>query len=220
MSFILDALKKAEAERQRQTGPTLLEVRVAQPRRRFPTWTIVIGALLAINILLLIAFELRRPPAGAEPAASATPAATAPVAAAPAAVPSAAPAVAATTPAAAARSGTDCRGPAGDPASGRTKHRATATRCNDGGAIKAARRVGSGGGQSGRLRTSGALHRAGGRARLGRQLIRAARASAEPVGRGRRYAGSATGPARVRGAAGGSLRTHQYASRARRGCAA
>ncbi len=34
MSFILDALKKSEAERQRQTGPTLLEVRVTQPRRR------------------------------------------------------------------------------------------------------------------------------------------------------------------------------------------
>ena len=34
MSFILDALKKAEAERQRQTGPTLLEVRVTQPRQQ------------------------------------------------------------------------------------------------------------------------------------------------------------------------------------------
>ena len=83
MSFILDALKKAEAERQRQTGPTLLEVRVAPPRRRFPTWTIVIGALLAINILLLIAFEWRRPPPGADPAASAAPAVLAPVTAAP-----------------------------------------------------------------------------------------------------------------------------------------
>jgi len=83
MSFILDALKKAEAERQRQTGPTLLEVRVAQPRRRFPIWTLVIGALLAINILLLIAFELRRPAPGAEPAANVAPAALAPVTAAP-----------------------------------------------------------------------------------------------------------------------------------------
>jgi general secretion pathway protein B len=94
MSFILDALKKAEAERQRQTGPTLLEVRVAQPRRRFPIWTIVIGALLVINILLLIVFELRRPAPGAEPAASASPPSPAPVTAAPAAAP-AAPAAAA-----------------------------------------------------------------------------------------------------------------------------
>jgi general secretion pathway protein B len=101
MSFILDALKKAEAERQRQTGPTLLEVRVAQPRRRFPIWTIVIGALLAINILLLIAFELRRPPPGAEPAVSASPAPSAALAGAPTvapavAAPASAPAAAAT----------------------------------------------------------------------------------------------------------------------------
>jgi general secretion pathway protein B len=90
MSFILDALKKAEAERQRQTGPTLLEVRVAQPRRRFPTWTIVIGALLAINILLLIAFELHRPATSNEPGVSASPAAPAPATAAPVAAPAAA----------------------------------------------------------------------------------------------------------------------------------
>ena len=86
MSFILEALKKAEAERQRQTGPTLLEVRVTTPRRRFPLWTLIIGALLAVNILLLVIFGLRRP------AASLTPAATAasPVAATPAAPVSAA----------------------------------------------------------------------------------------------------------------------------------
>jgi general secretion pathway protein B len=102
MSFILDALKKAEAERQRQTGPTLLEVRVAQPRRRFPVWTIVIGALLAINILLLIAFELRRPPPGAEPAVSAAPATPAPIATAPTAAPAAPAAAVAAAPTAAA----------------------------------------------------------------------------------------------------------------------
>ena len=61
MSFILDALKKAEAERQRQTGPTLLEVRVTQPRRRFPLWILIISGLLAVNILLLIVFVVRRP---------------------------------------------------------------------------------------------------------------------------------------------------------------
>ena len=41
MSFILDALKKSESERNRQTGPTLLEVRVAPPRSRLPLWAIV-----------------------------------------------------------------------------------------------------------------------------------------------------------------------------------
>jgi len=79
MSLILDALKKSEAERQRQSGPTLLEVRVTQPRRRYPTWVIAVGVLLAVNMLLLLAFVLRRPatPAAAPAAASATPAPTA-----------------------------------------------------------------------------------------------------------------------------------------------
>lgn len=89
MSFILDALKKAEAERQRQTGPTLLEVRVSAPRRRFLLWIIVIGALLGINILLLAVFVLRRPPAiNAPPVAAssaALPATSAPATSAPAA---------------------------------------------------------------------------------------------------------------------------------------
>jgi general secretion pathway protein B len=69
MSLILDALKKSEAERQRQSGPTLLEVRVTQPRRRYPVWVIAVGALLAVNILLLLIFVLRRP-AAPEPAAA------------------------------------------------------------------------------------------------------------------------------------------------------
>ena len=36
MSFILDALKKSESDRQRQTGPALFEVKVAPPKARFP----------------------------------------------------------------------------------------------------------------------------------------------------------------------------------------
>lgn len=113
MSFILDALKKAEAERQRQTGPTLLEVRITPPRRRFPLWMLIIGGLLGVNILLLGFFALRRPVVvAAAPSASATlapaatpapPAAAAPAAVAPAgstpAVPATAAAVAAAAPA-------------------------------------------------------------------------------------------------------------------------
>jgi general secretion pathway protein B len=63
MSLILDALKKSEAERQRQIGPTLLEVRVAKPQRRYPIWALGVGALLLVNMLLLLFFVLRRPPA-------------------------------------------------------------------------------------------------------------------------------------------------------------
>lgn len=95
MSLILDALKKSEAERQRQSGPTLLEVRVTQPRRRYPAWVIAVVALLAVNLLLL-AFVLHRPtgpptegarppPTAAAPAAVA--ASVPPAAAAPSAVP-------------------------------------------------------------------------------------------------------------------------------------
>jgi len=49
MSFILDALKKSERERQRQTNPGLFEMKVAPPRNRFPIWAVVIGALLIVN---------------------------------------------------------------------------------------------------------------------------------------------------------------------------
>lgn len=49
MSFILDALKKSERERQRQTSPALFEVKVAPPRNRFPIWAVVIAVLLVVN---------------------------------------------------------------------------------------------------------------------------------------------------------------------------
>jgi general secretion pathway protein B len=79
MSFILDALKKAEAERQRQRGPTLLELRVAAPRRRWPVWSVLIGMLLVVNIIVVLGTALRprQPP---EPLAAVN--ATAPAAAA------------------------------------------------------------------------------------------------------------------------------------------
>src|SRR3954462_5970152 len=94
MSFILDALKKSESERQRQTSPALFEVKVAAPRRRFPPWPVVLGVLLGINVLVLSWVLLRRQ--------EAPPPAAAAVAAAPAAPPAAAPpAAAATVPAAA-----------------------------------------------------------------------------------------------------------------------
>jgi general secretion pathway protein B len=53
MSFILDALKKSESERQRQSGPALFEVKVAPPRHRFAIWAIALGALLAINLVVV-----------------------------------------------------------------------------------------------------------------------------------------------------------------------
>ena len=54
MSFILDALKKSEIERQRQSMPGLIDVPTSLRRGRLPLWAVLLGCLLAINILVLI----------------------------------------------------------------------------------------------------------------------------------------------------------------------
>jgi len=71
MSFILDALKKSETDRQRQTAPALFEVKVAAPRRRFPVWAIALGVLLGVNLLVVVWFLSRPPAAPAVPASAA-----------------------------------------------------------------------------------------------------------------------------------------------------
>jgi general secretion pathway protein B len=96
MSFILDALKKSESDRQRQSGPALFEVKVAPPRARLPLWAVAIGLLLAVNLVIVAWILLRRPAAHAETALAST--LTAPVTAA--APPLAAPAIAPQVPAA------------------------------------------------------------------------------------------------------------------------
>jgi general secretion pathway protein B len=73
MSFILDALKKSESDRQRQSGPSLFEVKVAPPRRTLPIWAIAIAVLLGINAIVVSWMLLRRGPAQ-QPAATAAPA--------------------------------------------------------------------------------------------------------------------------------------------------
>jgi general secretion pathway protein B len=115
MSFILDALKKSESDRQRQSGPALFEVKVAPPRTRLPAWAIAIACLLAVNLGIVVWMVLRRPahestavalpPAAAATAALPAPAAAPPPAAATVAaatVVAAPPAAAALAPAAAA----------------------------------------------------------------------------------------------------------------------
>lgn len=59
MSFILDALKKSESDRQRQSGPALFEVRVAPPRTRLPTWAVAIALLLVLNLGVVLWMLLR-----------------------------------------------------------------------------------------------------------------------------------------------------------------
>jgi general secretion pathway protein B len=76
MSFILDALKKSESDRQRQGGPALFEVKVARARARWPLWAIAIGALLALN-LSIITWMLVRHPARGDGGSAAPPTSTA-----------------------------------------------------------------------------------------------------------------------------------------------
>ena len=60
MSFILDALRKSEHERQRQAGPAIAEMPIARPASRLPVALGVIGALLAVNLAVLLYFMLRQ----------------------------------------------------------------------------------------------------------------------------------------------------------------
>jgi general secretion pathway protein B len=96
MSFILDALKKSESDRQRQNGPALFEVKVAPPRTRLPLWAVAIAALLVVNLGIVMWMVLRHPARTAAeeagPGAATAPAASAPAVATP---PPAAPAPAA-----------------------------------------------------------------------------------------------------------------------------
>ena len=119
MSFILDALKKSESERQRQAGPALFEVKVAPPRLRFPLWGVLLGLLLGANLIVLIVWLLLRGGTAPSTPTAATPAAAAPAAAAPVAPAIAAspPAAALTTPAIAANvpAPTAASAPAADP---------------------------------------------------------------------------------------------------------
>jgi general secretion pathway protein B len=73
MSFILDALKKSEIERQRQNVPGLMDSRIAVRRGRLPVWAIAIGVLLGINLFVLGFLLLRKtaPATHSPPAAAA-----------------------------------------------------------------------------------------------------------------------------------------------------
>src|SRR5271165_3161425 len=80
MSFILDALKKSEVERQRQTEPGLMDSGIRQRRGRLPAWALLLGLLLTINIIVLLIMVMRN----GVLATRAAPAARADAAAAPA----------------------------------------------------------------------------------------------------------------------------------------
>jgi general secretion pathway protein B len=55
MSFILDALKKSEAERQRKSVPGFADIPDGRSASRSPPWWWVVGGILAINSAALFA---------------------------------------------------------------------------------------------------------------------------------------------------------------------
>jgi general secretion pathway protein B len=63
MSFILDALKKSELERQRQAVPGLMDVPKGQRRRGLPWWAYALAGLLLVNVGVLCVLLLRSPAA-------------------------------------------------------------------------------------------------------------------------------------------------------------
>ncbi len=67
MSFILDALKKSEAERQRARTPGVADIPDAPPPSRTPRWLWLVAGLLTVNLAVLAALLLR-PGAEAGPA--------------------------------------------------------------------------------------------------------------------------------------------------------
>jgi general secretion pathway protein B len=75
MSFILDALKKSENQRQRHIGPSLADVQVRRRESNRPWWVLAVAALLVINLGVLLAVLTRNNAAsGNDRAAAATPA--------------------------------------------------------------------------------------------------------------------------------------------------
>lgn len=66
MSFILDALKKSESERQRQSVPSLLDIPMPARKPRIPVWGILLGLLMGVNLVVLVVVLARHdkaPPA-------------------------------------------------------------------------------------------------------------------------------------------------------------
>lgn len=73
MSFILEALKKSENERQRTIGPSLADVQVRPRQSEKPWWAIAVGALLVVNLGVLLVVLTRDGDATTQAPAQAAP---------------------------------------------------------------------------------------------------------------------------------------------------
>ncbi|MBW7929962.1 MAG: general secretion pathway protein GspB [Gammaproteobacteria bacterium] len=72
MSFILDALRKSETERQRQNGPGLIDAGYRPPAARRSPWIPLLVAVLVAN-LAIMGFLFLRKPAGTTQAVASAP---------------------------------------------------------------------------------------------------------------------------------------------------
>lgn len=63
MSFILDALKKSESERQQQGSSEFSQVPISQESTKPPAWIWLLALLLAVNLVVLGGLLLRPDPA-------------------------------------------------------------------------------------------------------------------------------------------------------------
>jgi general secretion pathway protein B len=59
MSFILDALRKSETDRQQQGSAEFAGVPTSDRREKPPRWLWVLGVLLAVNVIVLLGLLLR-----------------------------------------------------------------------------------------------------------------------------------------------------------------
>ena len=59
MSFILDALRKSESERQQQNAPGIADLPQATARPSSRNWLWIVGVLLAINLMVVTGLLLR-----------------------------------------------------------------------------------------------------------------------------------------------------------------
>lgn len=126
MSFILDALKKSESDRQRQGGPALFEVKVAAPRHVLPSWAVAIAVLFVANLAVVGWLLVRRTATPAEVPPRPAPVARAQAGPAPA-QPAPAPVAPAVTPPARSATTAPARTPAeGTAASGAAEPNSTA----------------------------------------------------------------------------------------------
>jgi len=62
MSFILDALKKSETDRQQHSSAEFAAVPSSAPTSAIPRWLWIVGGLLAINFVVLVGVLLRPSP--------------------------------------------------------------------------------------------------------------------------------------------------------------